>query len=48
MNRRLRERDRVGATSPRRGAKRNLLAEGVPDEAIRVTGNTVIDALLSV
>jgi len=28
-------------------AKRNLLAEGVPEERILVTGNTVVDALLS-
>ncbi len=30
------------------GARRNLLREGVPDERIRVTGNTVIDAVLEV
>src|SRR5205085_1983683 len=29
-------------------SRRNLLASGVPDERIFVTGNTVIDALLSV
>jgi len=34
--------------APTENAKRNLLGEGVPEEAILVTGNTVIDALLSV
>lgn len=33
---------------PTRQARENLLAEGVPREQICVTGNTVIDALLSV
>jgi UDP-N-acetylglucosamine 2-epimerase (non-hydrolysing) len=32
--------------APTDGARRNLLAEGVPDAHIHVTGNTVIDALL--
>jgi UDP-N-acetylglucosamine 2-epimerase (non-hydrolysing) len=32
--------------APTERARRNLLAEGVPDEAIQVTGNTVVDALL--
>jgi UDP-N-acetylglucosamine 2-epimerase (non-hydrolysing) len=32
--------------APTEGARRNLLAEGVPPDAIHVTGNTVIDALL--
>ncbi len=31
-----------------RSARDNLLAEGLPDESIYVTGNTVIDALLEV
>ncbi len=31
--------------APTQHARQNLLAEGVPDSAIRVTGNTVIDAL---
>ncbi len=31
--------------APTAQARLNLLAEGVPDQAIRVTGNTVIDAL---
>lgn len=34
--------------APTDGARQNLLAEGVPDSRIRVTGNTVIDALLDV
>ena len=33
---------------PTEGARQNLLAEGVSDERIWVTGNTVIDALLMV
>jgi UDP-N-acetylglucosamine 2-epimerase (non-hydrolysing) len=32
--------------APTEGARQNLLKEGVPDNAILVTGNTVIDALL--
>jgi UDP-N-acetylglucosamine 2-epimerase (non-hydrolysing) len=32
--------------APTETARRNLLAEGIPDERIVVTGNTVIDALL--
>lgn len=31
--------------APTESARRNLLAEGVRDEAIRVTGNTIVDAL---
>ena len=34
--------------APTHGARQNLLAENVPDDQIIVTGNTVIDALLSV
>lgn len=34
--------------APTETAKQNLIAEGVPTAAIDVTGNTVIDALLSV
>lgn len=34
--------------APTENAKRNLLQEGIPEESILVTGNTVIDALLSV
>lgn len=32
--------------APTEGSRRNLLAEGIPDKDIFVTGNTVIDALL--
>jgi UDP-N-acetylglucosamine 2-epimerase (non-hydrolysing) len=34
--------------APTEGARQNLLREGIPDHAITVTGNTVIDALLDV
>lgn len=34
--------------APTHSARDNLLREGIPDERIHVTGNTVIDALLSV
>jgi UDP-N-acetylglucosamine 2-epimerase (non-hydrolysing) len=34
--------------APTEGAKQNLLKEGVSEETIHVTGNTVIDALLDV
>jgi UDP-N-acetylglucosamine 2-epimerase (non-hydrolysing) len=34
--------------APTQSAKAHLLGEGVPDAAIQVTGNTVIDALLDV
>jgi len=34
--------------SPTQASRRNLLREGVADDAIFVTGNTVVDALLSV
>lgn len=34
--------------APTRSARENLLREGIPDETIVVTGNTVIDALLNV
>jgi UDP-N-acetylglucosamine 2-epimerase (non-hydrolysing) len=34
--------------SPTEGARQNLLREGVSNESIFVTGNTVIDALLSI
>jgi UDP-N-acetylglucosamine 2-epimerase (non-hydrolysing) len=34
--------------APTRQARANLLAEGVPDERVVVTGNTVVDALLTV
>jgi UDP-N-acetylglucosamine 2-epimerase (non-hydrolysing) len=32
--------------APTQGAKANLIAEGIPEQSITVTGNTVIDALL--
>ncbi len=34
--------------APTETAKRNLLREGIPESAVYVTGNTVIDALISV
>lgn len=34
--------------APTESSRKNLLREGVPDKSITVTGNTVIDALLSV
>lgn len=34
--------------APTEGARANLLAEGIPDATITVTGNTVIDALFAV
>jgi UDP-N-acetylglucosamine 2-epimerase (non-hydrolysing) len=34
--------------APTETARRNLLLEGIPDLTIRITGNTVIDALLDV
>ncbi len=34
--------------APTRAARENLLREGVPDERIHVTGNTVVDALVDV
>src|SRR5581483_9748178 len=34
--------------APTARARRNLLAEGVPEAAITVTGNTVVDALRSI
>lgn len=34
--------------APTEGARQNLLAEGISDSRIRVTGNTVIDALLDI
>ncbi|RJR42637.1 MAG: UDP-N-acetylglucosamine 2-epimerase (non-hydrolyzing) [Desulfobacteraceae bacterium] len=34
--------------APTEGNRRNLLAEGLPDEKIHVTGNTIVDALLEI
>ncbi len=48
MNRRLAAAISDYHFAPTRRARRNLLAEGIPADKIWVTGNTVIDALLSV
>lgn len=48
MNRVLTGRLAAVHFAPTEGARRNLLAEGVDEEAVHVTGNTVIDALLEV
>ena len=48
FNRRLADALSTLHLAPTEGARRNLLAEGIPAERIRVTGNTVIDALLDV
>lgn len=48
MNRRMTTRLADFHYAPTELAERNLLAEGVPAHAVRVTGNTVVDALLSV
>ncbi len=48
MNRRLTDTICDRNYAPTERARRNLLAEGVPDHAIAVTGNTVVDALLQV
>ena len=37
----------AGKVAPTPGARKNLLAEGVPDDIVYVTGNTVVDALLA-
>ncbi|MFH1466090.1 MAG: UDP-N-acetylglucosamine 2-epimerase (non-hydrolyzing) [Pseudomonadota bacterium] len=47
-NRQLADRLCTLLFAPTEGARRALLAEGLADERIRVTGNTVIDALLMV
>ncbi len=46
MNRRIADHLSDLLFAPTERARQNLLAEGIPDERIRVTGNTVIDALL--
>ena len=46
MNRRIAGLTAAWHFAPTALARRNLLAENVPDETILVTGNTVIDALL--
>jgi UDP-N-acetylglucosamine 2-epimerase (non-hydrolysing) len=48
MNRRLAGAITAHHFSPTAGARQNLLNEGVPSDSILVTGNTVIDALLTV
>lgn len=48
MNRRLTSQLASLHFAPTESARRALLAEGVPDRDIFVTGNTVIDALLSI
>lgn len=45
LNRRLASRMASLHFAPTRSARAALLAEGVPEEAIEVTGNTVVDAL---
>jgi len=48
MNRKLTDAIADRLFAPTETARANLIAEGVPDDRIIVTGNTVIDALLSV
>ena len=48
MNRRLADTIADLHFAPTEGARRNLLAEGVKEAGIFVTGNTVIDALLEI
>jgi len=48
FNRRLADALSTLHLAPTEGARRNLLAEGISHERIRVTGNTVIDALLEI
>ncbi|MEE8202043.1 MAG: UDP-N-acetylglucosamine 2-epimerase (non-hydrolyzing), partial [Candidatus Acidoferrales bacterium] len=48
QNRRLTDALATLHFAPTEAARQNLLAEGIPDQRIRVTGNTVIDALLDV
>lgn len=48
MNRRLTTRLAAYHLAPTETSKANLLADGVPEDQISVTGNTVIDALLHV
>jgi UDP-N-acetylglucosamine 2-epimerase (non-hydrolysing) len=47
MNRRLADAIADKHFAPTERARRNLLAEGVPERSVHVTGNTVIDALLA-
>src|SRR3990172_182245 len=48
FNRRLADALSTLHLAPTEGARENLLRESIPDARIRVTGNTVIDALLEV
>jgi len=48
INRRLTSQIADYHLAPTAGARKNLLAEGVPSRRIAVTGNTVVDALLFV
>lgn len=48
INRQLTSRITDFHFAPTAWARKNLLAEGIPDERIYVTGNTVIDALLMI
>ncbi len=48
MNRRLADAATDAWFAPTEGARRALLAEGFPEEAIYVTGNTIVDALLEI
>jgi UDP-N-acetylglucosamine 2-epimerase (non-hydrolysing) len=48
FNRRLADALSTLHLAPTEGARKNLLAEGISSQRIRVTGNTVIDALLEV
>jgi len=48
MNRRLTGAITTLHFAPTLTAKQNLLSEGVPDNLIHITGNTVIDALLTI
>ena len=48
MNRKLTDAIADRLFAPTESAKANLLAEGTPGDRITVTGNTVIDALLSI
>lgn len=48
MNRRLVDGLATWCFAPTERAREHLLREGVPEEQIRVTGNTVVDALLTI
>jgi len=47
-NRTIADRVATALFAPTDRARRNLIGEGVPPSAIHVTGNTVVDALLSI